>query len=162
MFKSLALFLIGENLLNIITRKWVCMNGQKEIYRSVELDDSVKTSSLGVLDQIKLIIKSFTNNDEAELETESRLSRAKLKKLAALRDFIDRAIAEMQKRGEHMVTLKVSNEFLPYVDEVIDSKYGYGRFYDITVGKGQRSSVVSKYFILRIKTKNEDAALEEG
>lgn len=138
------------------------MNGQKEIYRSVELDDSVKTATLGVFDQIKLIVKSFTNNDEVELETESKLSKAKLRKLAALRDFMDRAIAEMQKHGEHMVTLKVSNEFLPYVDEVIDEKYGYGRFYDIKISKGQKLSVASKFFVMRIRTKNEDAVLEEG
>lgn len=137
------------------------MEGQKEIYRSIELDDSVKTSSLGVLDQIKLIIKSFTNNDEAELETESRLSRAKLRKLAALRSFIDRAIEEMQKRGESMVTLKINNEFLPYVDEVIDKQYGYGRFYDIKISTGQKISVVSRFFIMRIRTKNEDVVLEE-
>lgn len=135
------------------------MRGQEVIYSSIEVDDNVKTASLGVLDQIKLIVKFFSNHDDAELDTENRLSQDKLNKLAALRNFFEKAIAKMQSLGEQSVTIKFSNEFLPFIDEVVDKEHGYGRFYDIHVNKGSLNSVSSRYFIVKISTKVDDNSI---
>lgn len=132
------------------------MIGQKEIYRSIVADDNVKTSSLSIIDQIKLILKVFSNNDDAELETYSRVSRNTAIKKAALSRLIEGATEKMQKTGNTSVTLQVAVEFTPYLDEVIDTKYGYGRFYNFKVYKQDSNSIAQKYFYIKISTKNED------
>lgn len=127
----------------------------EEVYKSIELTDDVQTARLSILDQIRLMLANFSNDDVAELDKVEKVSKDKLKKIAALTQFIDKAVARMHEMGEESVTIKLSSEFLPYVDEVLSDKDGYGRYYDFKVVKKDIPINVKHTFIVRIFKKND-------
>lgn len=126
------------------------LHGQ-EVFRSIEVTDDVQTSQLSILDQLRLIFAKLSNDDAAELDTIEKVSADKLKKIASLSDFLDKAISRMQELGESSVTVKLSSIYLPYIDEVLDKKNGYGRYYDIEIYRKKLPITVHHYFIVRLK-----------
>lgn len=122
----------------------------KEVYRSLEITDDIQTSKLGIIDQLRLLFANFSNDDSAELDTAEKMSTDKLRKVAALTNFIERALRRMDELQEASVTMKISSEFLPYIDEVMSNDTGYGRFYDYSVVKRDIPMYVKHCFILRI------------
>lgn len=129
------------------------MAERKEVYRSVKLTDDINAAELSVVDQIRLLLAKVSNADEAELDAQTKLSREKLRRVSALNRLLTTAIEKMQSKGESSVTIGVSSEFLPYIDEVVDKKFGLGRFYDISVYKKDLPSTVKHLFTVVIKTK---------
>ena len=127
----------------------------KEVYRSIELTDDVQTSTLGIADQIRLIVASTSNDDVAELDRNEKVSTDRLKKIAAFRNFLDNAIQQMQDMGENSVTLKVSHEFKPYFDEVLHDPSSYGRYYDCWIEKKDLPMSVKHFVIVRLKKKGD-------
>lgn len=122
----------------------------KEVYRAIEITDDVQTAKLSPLDQIRLIIANLSNDDAAELDMIEKVSRDKLYKVAALSRFIEKAAERMDDLGKKSATVKMSSEFLPYIDEVLSDKDGYGRYYDFKVVKKDRPVGVKHFFILKI------------
>lgn len=129
------------------------MAEKKEVYRSVKLTDDINAAELSVVDQIRLLLAKVSNADEAELDAQTKLSREKLRRVSALNRLLTTAIEKMQSKGESSVTIGVSSEFLPYIDEVVDDKFGLGRFYEIRVYKKDLPSTVKHLFTVVIKTK---------
>lgn len=122
----------------------------KEVYRSIEMTDKVKTASLSLIDQIRLIFASMSNDDVLELDKAEKLSAFKLRKIASLRDLFERTIDRMDALGKESAMLKVSSTFLPYIDKVVDKSTGYGQFFDITVFKKDLPVVIPHYFYVKI------------
>lgn len=125
----------------------------KEVCRSIEITDKVKLSSLSIPDQIRLILSSLSNRDEAELDVAEKLTAGKLRKMASLRDLLDKAIDQMEARGKNSVTIKVSSTYLAYIDKMVDSKTGYGQFYNIDVMKRDVPFSIKHYFYVKISKK---------
>lgn len=128
------------------------LNGQ-EVFRSLEITDDIQTAKLGILDQLRLIAANFSNNDVAELDTNEKLAGDKLKKVASLSRFIDRTTERMQELKQNSATVKLSSEYLPYIDEVFNDKDGYGRYYDFRVIKKDIPINVRHTFIVKISKK---------
>lgn len=124
---------------------------KKEVYRSVKLTDNINATQLTVTDQVRLLLAKVSNNDEAELDARTKLNAEHMKKIAALNRLFDTAIEKMQNCGKSQVTLDVSSEFLPYIDEVVDEKHGKGRYYDITVYKKDLPSTIKHLFLVVIR-----------
>ena len=131
------------------------MKEGKEVYRCIKLTDNIKPSSLGVMDQIRLMFSKISNDDVAELDTQEKLSVSRLKKLAALSRFIDTATKRLNDLHESCVTVQLASEFLPFIDEVIDPVRGKGRFYDFEVIKPDIPIEVKHQFIVRIRKKKD-------
>lgn len=128
------------------------LNG-KEVYRSLEVTEDIQTAKLGILDQIRLITANLSNNDIAELDAMEKLSVDRLRKISSLSIFIEKTTDKMKKLGEKSATVKLSSEYLPYLDEVIDKKSGFGRYYEFNVMKKDIPLSVRHTFIMKISKK---------
>lgn len=128
------------------------LNG-KEVYRSLEVTEDIQTAKLGILDQIRLITANLSNNDIAELDAMEKLSVDRLRKISSLSIFIEKTTDKMKKLGEKSATVKLSSEYLPYLDEVIDKKSGFGRYYEFNVMKKDIPLSVKHTFIMKISKK---------
>lgn len=135
------------------------MDNGKEVYRSIKVTDNTKTASLSLMDQIRLIFAKMSNDSSAELDVNERVSVERLKKLAGLTDFLQKAIKNMQRHGENSVTVQLSSEFLPYLDDVIGDKKGLGQFYDFNVEKRDLPISVKHFVIVRISKKQERSSV---
>ncbi len=131
----------------------------KEVYRSIEVTDDVQTCKLGVIDQLRLIVANLSNDDAAELDMIEKVSYDKLRKVAALSSFIEKAAARMDELGKSSVTIKMSSEFLPYIKETLSDTAGYGRYYDFKVIKKDRPVGIKYFFILKIMKKREQVEI---
>lgn len=126
---------------------------KKEVYRSVKLTDNINTAQLKVVDQLRLLLSKVSNNDEAELDARTKLNSEKMRRISALNRLIDNAVERMRKLGESQVTIGISSEFLPYIDEVVDKKHGKGRYYNIDVYKKDLPITVKHLFRIVIRKK---------
>ena len=135
------------------------MDNGKEVYRSIKVTDNTKTASLSLMDQIRLIFAKMSNDSSAELDVNERVSVERLKKLAGLTDFLQKAIKNMQRHGENSVTVQLYSEFLPYLDDVIGDKKGLGQFYDFNVEKRDLPISVKHFVIVRISKKQERSSV---
>lgn len=127
----------------------------KEVSRSLMLTDDVKPQSLSLSDQIRLILSKLSNNDVAELEASTRLTTEYLEKVAKLSTFIDESIEEMKNRNEVSVTVKLGPVFRPYLQDVVDSKTGKGRFYDFHIHNEVVESYKEQDVIMTIRKKRK-------
>ena len=125
----------------------------KEVFRTVKVSDDVQPTSLGIMDQIRLIISSSTSNDAAELDKNEKVSKDRLMKIASLTNFVDKAIQRMMELGENSVTIKVSHEFRPYFDEVFKDPNGHGRYFNFSVRDTGINQNIKHYLIVRISKK---------
>lgn len=129
------------------------MEGLKEVSRSVVVDDNVNLTMLSFPDMVRLVISTFNKDEAAELETVEKLSKERLKKLGSLDDFFKRATDKMERLHQTSVTCNLSSSYLPYIDAVISSKSGWGRFYDIEYHKTDIPINVKHKFICVIRKK---------
>lgn len=125
----------------------------QEVYRSVQLTDDIQTSSLGVMDQIRLIVANMSNDDAAELDKNEKLSVDKLSKIASLSDFLEKAIKKMREQEKNSVTVKLASEYKPFFNEVFNDKGGYGRYYDFVVLENNIPLHVKHFIVVRISKK---------
>lgn len=120
------------------------------ISRRIKPTENTTLAKLSFLDQFKLLISKFNNNDAAELDAAEKLSRTTLRMEASLQNLFTNA-TEGFDEGEHTsVTLQVSSKYLPYLDDVINERNGMGRFYDFEVTTRDLPLTVEYFFIVRI------------
>lgn len=130
------------------------IEGAKEVARTPKLDDNVNLARLGAIDTIRLVMSKFTKNEMEELENAEKLSAEKLRRLGSLNSLIETSVNEMNRRKESSVTLNLSSIYLPYIDECVDTKTGWGRFYNIDVQKRSIPANVKHYFLCIISRKD--------
>lgn len=129
------------------------MDGLKEVSRSIVVDDNVNLTMLSFPDMVRLVISTFNKDEAAELETAEKLSKERLKKVGSLDDFFRRATNKMESLHQSKVMLNLSSSYLPYIDEVINDKTGWGRFYDIKYYKTEIPANVKHKFLCEVKKK---------
>lgn len=123
------------------------------ISRRVKVTEDTTIAKLSVLDQFKLLISRFNNDDVAELKAQESLSTNALTMQASLEKLIRTAASKLDGVNHSSVTLSVSSKYIPYMDEVIDEKHGLGRFYKITVFKKDLPVNVDYKFVIRVERK---------
>ncbi len=124
-----------------------------EVCRNVKLTDSINVTELGFFDHLRLLLSRVSNSDEAELDARQQVTAEHMRRKAALENLFSNALKRMNEVGKSSVTLGVSSEFLPCLDEVIDKEYGMGRFYTFEVYKKNLPSTVKHKFTVVIRTK---------
>lgn len=126
------------------------MNGEV-VNTHVKATENTTLAKLSLLDQIKLLVSKFSNDDVAELDAAEKLSTVSLKMRASLERLFLTA-CEGFKTGEHTsVTLQVSSKYIPYLDDVINENTGLGRYYDFEVIKRDLPINVDYMFIVKIR-----------
>lgn len=125
----------------------------KEVYRNVKLTEDVKTMSLSLSNQIRIMASKVSNNDLAELEAEELVNVDYLTKMSALNSFLDKATAKMRDKGCTSVTVLLPSVFIPCLEEVINPQTGKGRFYDFDIYKQDSPLDIVNNLIVRVKAK---------
>lgn len=135
------------------------MNGEV-VNTHIKATESTTLAKLSLLDQFKLLIHKFSNDDAAELNAAEKLSRTTLKMRAALQNLFTHAVEGFDEGIHTSVTLRVSSKFLPYYDDVVDKERGMGRFYNFEkLDRGLPASV--EYMFIVIITRKVDNKYEE-
>ena len=119
----------------------------------IKATENTTLAKLGFIDQFKLLIHRFSNDDVAELDAAEKLSSVALRMRASLQKLFIEAAKGLES-GEHQsVTLQVSSKYLPYMDDVIHPTKGLGRYYDFEVFKKDLPPNVDYMFVIKIKRK---------
>lgn len=127
----------------------------KEVSRSPRMDDNVTLTSLSPIDTLRLIMTKLTHDDSAELDNAEKLSAERLKKVGSLTKLFERATTKMNNLRKKSVTLQIASSYLPYIDEVTNSKTGLGQFYDFNYNKDTGiPASVPHFFICEVRVKN--------
>ena len=129
------------------------MKGAKAVYRSIKLTDDTNTMSLGVADQLRIMFSRLSNDEVAELYAEEKANEDYLKKCAALSMFIDKAVRRMTELKKSSVTVSITTELLPCLNEVINTDTGKGQHYDFEIFKNDTPVEYTKSIIVRIRPK---------
>lgn len=119
----------------------------------IKATENTTLAKLGFIDQFKLLIHKFSNDDVAELDAAEKLSSVALRMRASLQKLFIEAAKGLES-GEHQsVTLQVSSKYLPYMDDVVHPTKGLGRYYDFEVFKKDLPPNVDYMFVIKIKRK---------
>ena len=119
----------------------------------IKATENTTVAKLGFIDQIKLLLHKFGNEDVAELNAAEKLSSTALKMRASLQKLFTEATKGLES-GEHTsVTLQVSSKYLPYIDDVIHKTKGLGRYYNFEVHKKDLPLNVDYMFVVKVKRK---------
>lgn len=123
------------------------------ISKRIKATESTTLAKLSFMDQFKLLIHKFNNDDAAELDAAEKLSRNTLRMRASLQNLFTKAAKGLDEGEHNSVTLEVSSKFIPYLDEVIDKKHGMGRFYNFEIRKRDLPITVEYMFVVKISRK---------
>lgn len=123
------------------------------ITKAIKPDENTTLAKLSLTDMIRLLFSKISNNDVAELDANEKLSASYLKNVASLSKFIDRATERIINGTEKSVTVQLSSEYLPFIDEVIDPINGKGRYFNFEVYKKDLPQSVKHKFIVKISKK---------
>lgn len=120
---------------------------------AIKATEHTTLAKLSLIDQFKLLLKKFSNEDVAELDAAEKLSGVTLRMQASLQRLFTTA-AEGLKDGQHeSVTLQVSSKYIPYMDEVIHPEHGLGRYYDFETFIKDLPINVDYMFVVKIRKK---------
>lgn len=127
---------------------------QGEVVSSrIKATETTTLAKLSFIDQFKMLIHRFNNNEVAELDAAEKVSRTALKMQSSLQNLFLRAVEGFEDGTHSSVTLQVSSKFLPYIDEVIDTEHGMGQFYNFEIIKRDLPMNVEFMFIVKISRK---------
>lgn len=97
------------------------MLGGKKLFSFIEVDENTPIQKLSVMDQFRVLIKKMTADDSAELMAEDAVTLNLLRLKADLTGLLDKALEPIRQGKRRAVSISLSNEFDPVLDEVINS-----------------------------------------
>lgn len=97
------------------------MYGGKKLFSFIEVDENTPIQKLSVMDQFRVLIKKMTADDAAELMAEDAVTLNLLRLKADLTGLLDEALEPIRQGKRRAVSISLSNEFDPVLDEVINS-----------------------------------------
>ena len=123
------------------------------VSKRIKPTENTTLAKLTILDQIKLLISRFSNDDAAELKAQTSLSTIALKMEASLERLFKTAASRLEDGKHNSVTLMVSSKYIPYIDNVINERTGMGKFYKFDVIKRDLPIGAEYMFVVRIERK---------
>lgn len=110
------------------------MRQGKKLFSFVEVDANTPIQKLSVLDQFRVLIKKMANDDAAELKADDAVTQNLLHLKADLIGFLDTAVEPIRQGKKFAVSVAVSSDFEPVLQEVLNSSK-FKNYYEITVSK---------------------------
>lgn len=108
------------------------MGKAKKLFSFIEVDENTPIQKLSVMDQIRVVIKKMTHDDAAELMAADAVTQQQLRLKADLVGFLDQCLAPIREGKHRAVSISLSNEFDPVIDEVFNSRR-IANYYDVTI-----------------------------
>lgn len=125
--------------------------GQK-LFHFVEVDDSTPIQKLHVMDQLRILLKSFTYDPANELHNENIVTQEYMTLKANLEDFLHQATAPIRKGQRKEVIVSVSSVFNPVFEEVIKSRE-IASVYDVDIVKPKVEYDLPYDLMVRLRVK---------
>ena len=110
------------------------MRQGKKLFTFVEVDANTPIQKLSVLDQFRVLIKKMANDDAAELKADDAVTQNLLHLKDELIGFLDKAVEPNRQGKRFAVSVSISSDFEPVMDEVLQSSR-FKNYYNITVTK---------------------------
>lgn len=126
------------------------MSEKQKLTSYVEVDDNTPMLKLGLMDQLRVVINKFTQDDARELEYDDGLSIEDAKLKANLGDFIYKATKPIREGRRKSVTLSISSNFDPVLEEVLSSP-SVSRYYTYRIHRPQLSYDVQHFILVRLE-----------
>lgn len=108
------------------------MQKKRKLFSYIEVDDNTPIQKLGVMDQLRVLIRKMGQDDASELTAEDAVTQNLLQLKADLLQLLDDALEPIRMGKKYAVSLSISNEFDPVLDEVLKSSR-IANYYDVTV-----------------------------
>ena len=126
----------------------------RKLYTFVEVDDSTPVQKLKIMDQLRVLLKSWTYDPANDLKAEDIVTHEYLTLKANLSEFLRKATAPIRRGKRKEVIVNISTHFNPVFDEVINSKEITDFFYvDIVKPKIEYDIPYDIMVRLRVKEK---------
>lgn len=121
------------------------MGKARKLFSFIEVDENTPIQKLTVMDQIRVVIKKMTHDDAAELMAADAVTQQQLRLKADLIGFLDTCLAPIREGKNRAVSISLSNEFDPVIDEVFNSRR-IANYYDVKITRPDIDFDV-KYFM---------------
>lgn len=108
------------------------MQKKHKLFSYIEVDDNTPLQKLGVVDQLRVLIRKLGQDDASELIAEDAVTQNLLQLKADLLQLLDDALEPIRMGKRFAVSLSVSNDFDPVLDEVLKSSR-IANYYSVTV-----------------------------
>lgn len=108
------------------------MAEKKLLYTYVDVTDDTPVHKLGVLDQLRLLLRHISYDAASELGADDTATKEYLTLRANLLDLIDKSLRPIRVGKKRSVVIQVSSKFKPVLKEVLSSK-NLTDFYTIKV-----------------------------
>lgn len=108
------------------------MKHSRKVFSFIEVDENTPIQKLTVMDQLRVLIKKLAHDDSAELLADDAVSQNLLHLKADLIGFLDEALEPIRQGRKRAVSVLISNEFDPVLDEVLSSTR-ISNYYDVTI-----------------------------
>ena len=104
----------------------------KRLYTYTKIDDRTPIQKLSVGEQLRVLLRQMTHSEKNELATEDAVTHANLTMRANLLEFISKATAPIRDGKYTSVVMKISNQFDPVFEEVMNSP-NIANYYNVNV-----------------------------
>lgn len=129
------------------------MSGKK-LYSFIEVDDSTPIQTLPILDQLRILFKSFLYDPANELRNDDIVTKEYLTLKANLSEFLREATEPIRKGKNKEVIVSISTEFNPVYEDVINSKE-ITSYFDVDVVRPNISYDIPCDFMVRLRVKDK-------
>lgn len=124
----------------------------QRLYSYTQIDDRTPIQKLSVWDQLRVLLRQITHSKKNELATEDAVTHATLTLRANLLDFISKATRSIREGKHTSVTMKISNQFDPVLDEVLSSP-SVKNYYNVTVQRPDIDYDIVYFIVVTLEVK---------
>ena len=97
------------------------MAKEKKLFSYTEINDDTPLQKLTIGEQLRVLLRRMTHSEKNDLANDDEVTKAYLTMRANLYDFISKATQTIREGKHYSVTMKISNQFDPVLEEVLDS-----------------------------------------
>lgn len=108
------------------------MGKRKKLFSFIEVDQNTPIQKLSVADQFRVLMKMLAEDDSAELMAADAVTQNLMRLKADLMGFLDEALEPIRQGKRFAVSLALSNDFDPVLDEVLSSSR-IANYYNVTI-----------------------------
>lgn len=124
-----------------------------KLFTYTQVDDRTPIQKLSLGEQFRVLLRQLTHSTKNELATEDAVTHEYLTMRANLLDFINKS-TKLIREGKHTsVTMSISNQFKPVLDEVLNSPQ-VTNFYNVEVSSPNVEYDILYFYKVRLEVKS--------
>ena len=128
------------------------MGKEKKLFTYTQIDDRTPIQKLSLSEQFRVLLRNLTHSEKNELATEDAVVKERLTMRANLLEFIKKATAPVREGKHKVVTVKISNQFDPVLEEVLNSP-SVKNYYNVIVDRPNIDYDIIYFIKVRLEVK---------